>query len=106
MTRLLKYALALWAAVSFAVAIYDIIPGGFHIAVAGIRLSSFEAYKPFRNGLACACAAFWLNDREAHNTACWDRLTSWAGPLALGAAALSVVAAIRFGIFVAGGSDA
>jgi len=106
MTRLLKYALALWAAVSFAVAIYDMITGGFHIAVAGIRLSSFEAYKPFRNGLACACAAFWLNDREAHNTTWWDRLTSWAGPLALGAAALSVVAAIRFGIFVAGGSDA
>src|SRR5262245_58769309 len=81
------------------------ITGGFHLTVAGIRISSSEAYKPFRNGLACACAAFWLHDRAHHNT-WWDRLRTWSAPIAAGAGALLVLLAIRFGIFVAGGSDA
>ena len=57
MTRFLKHALGWWAALSFAVAIYDVVTGGFHFTVAGIRISSIEAYKPFRNGIICACAA-------------------------------------------------
>ena len=106
MTRFLKHALAWWAAISFGVAIYDLITGGFHLTIAGIRISSFEVYKPFRNGIACACAAFWLHDRQVHGDTWWNRLTRWAAPLAVGAAAISVVLAIRFGIFAAGGSDA
>ena len=74
--------------------------------VAGIRISSFEAYKPFRNGIVCACAAFWLRDRLAGDSTWWHRLRRWSPPLASCAAAISVLLAIRFGIFVAGGSDA
>ena len=106
MTRFLKHALAWWAAISFAVAVYDVVTGGFHVTIAGIRISSFEAYKPYRNGIACACAAFWLRDRQADGNTSWDRLIRWSAPLAVCAAALSVLLAISFGIFVAGGSDA
>jgi hypothetical protein len=86
MTRFLKHALGWWAAISFAVAIYDVVTGGFHFSFAGIRLSSVEAYKPFRNGLLCACAAFWLRDREAADNTWWNRLATWGAPLAIGAA--------------------
>jgi hypothetical protein len=106
MTRFLRYALGWWAAISFAVAIYDLVTGGFHFNVAGIRISSFEAYKPFRNGIACACAALWLRDREGGDTTWWNRLATWGAPLAVCAAGISAMLAVRFGIFVAGGSDA
>src|SRR5262245_21601174 len=106
MTRFLKHALAWWAAISFAVALYDVFTGGFHLSVAGIRLSSSEAYKPFRNGIISAVAAFWLRDREAGDESWWHRLLTWGAPLAAAAAAIAVIMAIRFGIFVAGGSDA
>ena len=106
MTRFLKHALGWWAVISFAVAIYDLVTGGFHFTFAGIRISSFEAYKPFRNGIVCACTAFWLRDREAGHHTWWNRLAAWGGPLALCAAAISAMLAVRFGIFVAGGSDA
>jgi dolichyl-phosphate-mannose-protein mannosyltransferase len=106
MTRFLKHALGWWAAISFAVAIYDLVTGGFHLTIAGIRLSSVEAYKPFRNGIACACAAFWLRDREAADNTWWHRLVRWGAPMAVGAAAISALLAVRYGIFVAGGSDA
>jgi hypothetical protein len=106
MTRFLKYALGWWAVISFAVAIYDLVTGGFHFTVAGIRISSFEAYKPFRNGIICACAAFWLRDRAAGHDTWWNRLADWGAPLALCAAAISAMLAVRYGIFVAGGSDA
>lgn len=106
MTRFLKHALGWWAAISFAVAVYDIVTGGFHVTIAGLRISSVEAYKPFRNGIACACAAFWLRDRHAAGHSWWNRLNRWSAPLAACAAGISVLLAIRFGIFVAGGSDA
>src|SRR5262245_39138023 len=106
MTRVLKHVLAWWAAISFGVAIYDLITGGFHFTIAGVRVSSFEVYKPFRNGIACACAALWLHDRRAADSTWWNRIAHWSAPLAAGAAAISVCIAVRFGIFVAGGSDA
>jgi hypothetical protein len=106
MIRFLKHALGWFAAISFAVAIYDMVTGGFHLTIAGIRLSSIEAYKPFRNGLICACAAFWLRDRQGGDNTWWQRLVRWSAPLAVFAAGISALVAIRFGIFVAGGSDA
>ena len=104
--RFLKHALGWFAAISFTVAIYDLVTGGFHLTIAGIRISSFEAYKPFRNGIVCACAAFWLGDRLGGDNTWWHRLKTWSAPLAWCAAGISVLLAIRFGIFVAGGSDA
>src|SRR5262245_14727187 len=106
MMRILRHALTVWAAINFAVAIYDVFTGGFHWTVLGLRVSSSEAYKPFRNALICASAALWLRDREAGDDTWWDRLGRWSAPLAIGAAAISALIAIRFGIFVAGGSDA
>ena len=67
---------------------------------------SFEAYKPFRNGIVCACAAFWLRDREGGHTRGGIGSAAWGAPLAVCAAAISAMLAVRFGIFVAGGSDA
>src|SRR5688572_28506234 len=104
--RFLTHALGWFAAISLAVAIYDLVTDGLHFTVAGIRISSFEAYKPFRNGMVCACAAFWLRDRRAADDTWWHRLKRWSAPLAWCAAAISVLLAVQFGIFVAGGSDA
>jgi len=106
MIRALKWSLAAWAVISLAIALDDVVLGGFYFTVAGLRISSFEAYKPFRNGMMCACAAFWLNDRDAGSISSWARVRQLSLPLAAAAAAAFVALAVHFGIFVAGGSDA
>src|SRR5437899_1440640 len=58
--RWLKRGMMGLAGVSFAVAAYDCLFGGFSFAPFGVRISSWEAYKPFRNGVVCACVALWL----------------------------------------------
>ena len=46
--RWLKRGMMGLAGVSFAVAAYDCLFGGFSFAPFGVRISSWEAYKPFR----------------------------------------------------------
>ena len=80
--------------------------GGFYFIVLGIRVSSWEAYKPFRIGMVAMIAAFWLNDRiSAPDRTSWRMLPRWAPWIAAGIAVASVAIAIRFGIFAAGGAD-
>jgi hypothetical protein len=79
------------AAASFAVALWDLAAGGFHVEFASIRVSSWKAFKPFRVAASCACAAVWLQDRRTSNTAFWTRSARWTSrpqaggePLAIG----------------------
>jgi len=89
-----------------AIAVWDVTMGGFYFIVLGIRVSSWEAYKPFRIGMLAMIAAFWLNDRiSAPDRTSWRMLPRWAPWIAAGIAVASVAIAIRFGIFAAGGAD-
>jgi hypothetical protein len=89
-----------------AIALWDVSTGGFYFNVLGVRISSWEAYKPFRIGLLAMTAAFWLYDRTAAaNQTSWQLLHRWAPWIVAVIVVLSVTAAIRFGIFVAGGAD-
>ena len=92
---------------ALAVAAWDVAAGGFYFTFAGIRVSSWEAYKPFRLGMLAIIAAFWLGDRTAEpgNTS-WQRLPKWAGWIAGAAAAICMAVGIHYGIFAAGGADA
>lgn len=90
-----------------SVAGWDVVAGGFHFVVFGIRVSSWEAYKPFRIAMGALTAAFWLHDRAAEpNRTSWQILPQWAPWIAGGSAAISVAVAVHFGIFAAGGADA
>jgi hypothetical protein len=89
-----------------AIALWDVSAGGFHFNVLGIRVSSWEAYKPFRIGILATTAAFWLHDRAVEpDRTSWRLLHRWAPWIAGGIVAASVAVAIHFGIFVAGGAD-
>src|ERR1700738_174311 len=106
-TRRIQIALVTLGLGSLAVALWDVTMGGFYFTVGGIRVSSWEAYKPFRLGMVAMVAAFWLNDRAAEtDKTTWHALPRWAPWIAAGAAIVSVAVAIRFGIFAAGGADA
>ena len=48
-----------------AIALWDLSIGGIDFNVFGIRVSSWEAYKPFRIGMVAMIGACWLNDRAA-----------------------------------------
>ena len=54
--RRLEIGFAVVAVAALAVALDDVIAGGFHFVVVGVRVSSWEAYKPFRIGVAAAIA--------------------------------------------------
>ncbi len=99
---------ALVCAVGFlAVAVWDLTMEGFYFEVLGIRVSSWEAYKPFRNGVLCAALAIILRDRHAAaGDMSWDVLARWSRPIAAAVAIGSVLVALHFGIFAAGGADA
>jgi len=99
-------ALIVCAAASFAVALWDLAFGGFHFQIASVRVSSWEAFKPFRVGAICTAAAVWLHDRGTPNTAAWTRSARWTVAPAAAASLVVVVLTIPFGSFVAGGSDA
>ena len=73
-SRTMYRALVVGALIGFLVAIWDLAFGGFHVSVAGVRLSSWEVYKPLRFAEICALAAFWLHDRGVD-----ERGTSWNG---------------------------
>ena len=102
----LQLALLLLGVVALAVAVWDVATGGFYLTIAGVRVSSREAYKPFRLAMLALVASIWLGDQvaEPHRRS-WERLPAWTPRIAAGLALLSLVVAIRFGIFAAGGSD-
>jgi hypothetical protein len=77
MSRLRTFQIALAVVVlgAASVAVWDLVMGGFYFRVLGIRLSSWEAYKPFRVSMLAAVTA-------------------------------SLVIAVHYGIFAAGGADA
>jgi hypothetical protein len=92
---------------SLAVALRDVSVGGFYFNVLGIRVSSWEAYKPFRIGMLAMLTAIWLHDRTAApDRTVWRTLAGWAPWITAGIVVASVVLAIRLGIFVAAGADA
>jgi hypothetical protein len=92
---------------SLAVALRDVSVGGFYFNVLGIRVSSWEAYKPFRIGMLAMLTAIWLHDRTAApDGTVWRTLAGWAPWITAGIVVASVVLAIRLGIFVAAGADA
>jgi hypothetical protein len=103
----LQTVLAVCAVVSLATALWDVTIGGFYFEVLGVRVSSWEAYKPFRNGIGCAVVAIFLRDRRAlAGRTSWDALARWSPRIAAAIAIGSIFAALHFGIFAAGGSDA
>jgi hypothetical protein len=107
--RKLQKALLVLALVALAIALWDVVTGGFYITVAGVRLSSREADKPFRLGMLAIVAAIWFDERQAaarSRDTIWQRLDAWAPRIAAAAALASMLAAIHFGIFAAGGADA
>ena len=102
----LQLALLLLGIVALAVAAWDVATGGFYLTVAGVRVSSREAYKPFRLGMLALVAAIWLGDQVAEpRNRSWERLPAWTPRIAAGIALVSLLVAIRLGIFAAGGSD-
>src|SRR5439155_14506790 len=65
--RKVEAALIALAAISCAVVIWDLTVGGFSWRVLGVRVSSWETYRPFRNDLLFAVSPFWLLDwRSVH----------------------------------------
>jgi hypothetical protein len=92
---------------ALGVAVWDVTMGGFHYRILGLRVSSWEAYKPLRLGVTATAAAFWLRDRTAEPTATtWHLLPRWTAVIAAVIALFSVAVAMRYGIFAAGGADA
>jgi hypothetical protein len=94
------------ACVGGAVALLDITAGGFYFRVFGIRISSWEADKPFRIAMLAIVALFWLHDNVASPIGTtWHRLPRAAPWVSALAAVMLVSISIRFGIFAAGGAD-
>ena len=105
--RKLQVALAAIALVALSVAVWDLVVGGFYFRVLGVRLSSWEVYKPFRFGMAAAVAAIWLNDWLSDPAGVsWNAILRCGRWIAIVAAIASAAIAVHYGIFVAGGSDA
>jgi hypothetical protein len=104
--RRLEALLVAFALVSFAVALVDRFTDGFHITVFGVRVSSWEAYKPFRNGVIAAAAWLCLRDRRRGDAATWNLVVPAAPWIAAAVALGSMAAAIALTAFAAGGADA
>ena len=106
LTRPISMALAGYAVVSFAIAIWDIASGGFYLNLLGVRISSWDMHKPLRNGEICALLAFWIHDLGTDDDGTsWKWLDRWSGMIAAVLAILLVFVAIRFGTYAAGGAD-
>jgi hypothetical protein len=105
--RRLQIVLAIVALAAASIAVWDLVTDGFFFHVLGIRVSSREAYKPFRIALLTVVAIIQLNDWQSPPAGVsWNALTRWARWIALGAAIASMALAFRYGIFAAGGADA
>jgi hypothetical protein len=102
-----RIALAIVAVAAFSVVLWDLFAGGFYVRVLGVRLSSWETYKPFRIGMLATALSIWLHDRASPPAdTSWMKLARWGPWIAGGAAIASVAIAARWGIFAAGGADA
>src|SRR5882672_9295418 len=105
--RTLQISLVVVALVAASVAVWDLVIGGFYYRVLGLRVSSWEAYKPFRISMLAAVAAIQVRDwRSAPADASWNAIVGWARWIGIAAAMASAVTAIYYGIFAAGGADA
>ena len=105
--RSLRIALVVGACVAGGVAVWDLFTGGFYFRVLGIRVSSWDASKPFRIAILATVVALWLHDREAEpRQASWNRLTRLAPWMAAGVTVACIVVAVHFRILSAGGADA
>src|SRR5262245_7968577 len=76
--RAVWLALLACGGVELAVAIWDLAGHSFYYEVLGLRISSWEAYKPFRVGMTAIVVALWLHDHDAPSRATWHRLTRLA----------------------------
>ena len=100
-------ALLVVAVGALGVALWDAAAGGFYFTLEGVRISSREAYKPWRLGMLAVVAAVCIRDwMAAPDATTWARLPAWAPRIAAAAALGSLALAIGFGSFAAGGSDA
>ena len=104
--RLVIGILAVLAAANLAVALWDFATGGFYFELYGLRISSWEVYKPLRNTLLCIIPALWLHDRAADpERTVWARLKRASPALAVAFALLWTVMAIVYGARAVSGSD-
>src|SRR5262245_35926554 len=104
--RVIFLALIALAVLAFAIAVVDLVAGGFHVRVLGIRISSWEIYKPLAYGEALAFAAFWLHDSRAEpEAASWNGLARRAGAIVIAVAVVFVALMLHYGIRSAGSAD-
>lgn len=117
MTRLLRKirasprvaytTLTVVAGVACAVALWDLVMGGFYFRVLGVRLSSWEVYKPFRIAMTAIVTGIAMRDwRAVRERTSWDAIARWSRWIAGAVAMASVAIAVYWGIFAAGGADA
>ena len=104
--RTLSFLLLAAGVFELGVALWDLSGRQFYFEPFGLRISSWDAYKPFRVGMAAVVAALWLHDHDAPDDASWHRLARLAPWIAGAAAVASAAVAIHFGIRAAGGADA
>jgi hypothetical protein len=98
--------LTMCALVSVAIGIWDIATGGFSVRIVGIRFSSWEVYKPMRNGLLCTLLAACLHDRAAEpRRTVWEALPRAAFGLTLGFIVFWTLMASVYTSRAVGGSD-
>ena len=100
----LRQGLTLAAAVEIGAALHALLLGGFHVQLGPLRVSAGAPARPFVIGVAFACLALALRDREPVRPS-WDAIESWSRNLGAATAVAVFVAGIHFGAFAAGGSD-
>ena len=94
------------ALVSFLVAAWDLTFGGFRIDIAGLRISSWELFRPVFIGVGFTALALYVHDRASSAAAAsWNASSRTIGLVALIVTAAFVALAISYGSFVAGGAD-
>jgi len=105
-TRRIHVLLFAVGVVAFSVVVWDLTMGGFYFTVGGVRVSSWEADKPFRYGMLAIVATLALYDRTAapHATS-WQWIERSSFAIAGAVAMASAIVAVRYGIFAAGGAD-
>jgi Dolichyl-phosphate-mannose-protein mannosyltransferase len=96
---------AVLAVVSFLITLWDLTFGGFRVSLFGIRISSWELYRPVLAGAMFTALALYIHDRFDVRCASWNApARTWrsiAGAVAIGFFTL----AVSLGTFVTGGAD-
>jgi hypothetical protein len=105
--RVFYTTLAVVAGVAFAIALWDLTMGGFYFRVLGVRLSSWESYKPFAIGMLAIVAAIAMRDWNVDQArTSWKAVARRGAWIAAALAIVSVTMAVHWGIGAAGGADA